>query len=268
VGGYRFRGLGHDLIDPDGDGFRFDNAYDNLTSGDFQEWQLGVEFSAPIGYRRASAAVRNAELEVARARSILTQQEREIASDLSGAYAETYRAHRLAMINFNRQLSAQQQLQALEAVYEDADASEQTRLLDLLLDAQRRLADAESQYYRALVEYAVAIKNVHLQKGSLLDLNQIHLSEGPWPAKAYGDAARRRRLRVGPTTLENYVLSSPPLVSRGPYPQHFVPGEAPLEIIPLPVGEAEPAAPQRLPSPELPADAPPIEGRLPEINSR
>jgi hypothetical protein len=65
VGRYRFRGFGDSLINsyrnagkaPD---FEFDNAFQSLTSGEFQEWQLGFEFSMPFGFRQAHTAVRNA----------------------------------------------------------------------------------------------------------------------------------------------------------------------------------------------------------------
>ncbi len=69
--------------------------------------------------------------------------------------------------------AAREQLAAVTAAYEADKAP-----LDMLLDAQRRLADSESSYYRSLAEYAVAIKNVHFAKGTLLDYDGIHLSEG------------------------------------------------------------------------------------------
>src|SRR5690349_2333200 len=51
VGLYRWRGFGHDLIEL-GEDPQFGNAVNNLTSGNYQEWQLGMELSLPIGYRR------------------------------------------------------------------------------------------------------------------------------------------------------------------------------------------------------------------------
>jgi len=220
VGRYRWRGLGHDLLDPNSHSpDPFDNAYDNMTSGDFQEWQLGVECTVPLGFRQAHVAVRNAELQLARERAILEEQKREIVHDLSNEFADVERAYLVSQTNYNRRLAARQQLQALEAVYEDADENEKTRLLDLLLDAQRRLADAESQYYRSLMEYTLAIRDVHYQKGSLLDYNEIFLAEGPWPGKAYLDACRREQLRSRPICLSDYRLSRGPLVSQGPYAQ-------------------------------------------------
>lgn len=220
VGRYRWRGLGHDLLDPNGNSLdRFDNAYGNLTSGDFQEWQLGVECTAPLGFRQGHVAVRNAELLLARERAILEEQKREVVHDLSGAFADVERTYVVSQTNYNRRMAAREQVRALDAVYEDADENEKTRLLDLLLDAQRRLADAESQYYRSRIEYTLAVKGVHRQKGSLLDYNEIFLAEGPWPGQAYRDACRRDQLRSEPRCLSDYRLARAPIVSSGPYAQ-------------------------------------------------
>lgn len=241
IGRYRFRGLGHDLLNSQGGLPLFDNALGNLVSGDFQEWAMGVEMSMPIGFRQGHAAVRNAELHLSQERAILAEQERQVVSDLSGAIGELDRSYELAQINYNRRLAAQQELAKLEVLLREADRIEKPRLLDLQLDAQRRLADAESEYYKSLAEHNVAIKNVHYQKGSLLDYDEIYLAEGPWPAKAYRDARRRSRLRIGPLKLDNYLLDGP-LVSRGPYPQ---------EIPPPPRSEQTPANHlESLPAPE------------------
>jgi hypothetical protein len=198
---------------------------------------LGVEMSTPIGFRQGHSAVRNAELHLSREQAILAEQERHVVSDLSSAIGELDRSYELARINYNRRLAAQQELAKLEVLLREADRIQKPRLLDLQLDAQRRLADAESEYYRSLAEHSVATKNVHFEKGSLLDYNEIYLAEGPWPAEAYRDAEKRNRLRVGPV-LDNYLLEGP-LVSRGPYPQEYLPpGSSPssggLEALPTP----------------------------------
>jgi hypothetical protein len=255
VGRYRWRGLGSQLLDPNGQSAdRFDSAYGTLTSGDFQEWQLGVELTAPFGFRQAHADVRNAELRLTREKAVLREQEQEIVHDLSTAFADVERSYLVAQTNYNRRLAAKQQLDALEAVYEDADQIEKTRLLDLLLDAQRRLADAESNYYRAVAEHALAIKTVHLQKGSLLDYNEIYLVEGPWPGKALYDACRRERLRSAPRCLHDFRMAHSPMVSQGPYLQDTVAPEVEL----LPADDSGAPAPHPLDSPHelLPSPAP------------
>ncbi len=174
IGRYRWRGFGDDLLHPDRDGRpRFDNAYMDLTSGDFQEWQLGVEVIAPFGFRQAHAAVRNAQLELARERMILREQERQVVHDLSNAVADMHRAYQSCQTAFNRRVAARKQL----AVLEEREKVTTSIDVNATLDAQRRAADADSRYFRALVEYSMAIKNVQFEKGTLLEYNDVYLAD-------------------------------------------------------------------------------------------
>lgn len=251
IGRYRWRGFGRDLLNSsNGVGGSFDNAWGNLLTGDFQEWQLGVEMSMPVGFRKAHAAVRNAQLMLARERSVLDEQEREVAHDLSNAMAEMTRAYNVAQTNYNRRLAAKQQLEVLESNFQDADGNEIARLLDLLLDAQRRLAESEQKYFRSLVEYELAVKNVHFQKGSLLDYNDIYLTEGMWPNKAYRDGEKRFRSKGQPWDVTNYTLGRrPPVISQGP--------------VGTPVGNAEDFVPEEFQDGQMPQNTLP-EARKPE----
>ena len=217
VSAYRFYGIGHDLISQGDD--PLDSALGNLTTGDFQEWSVGVEMQTPVGFRRGHAAVRHAELQLARERAVLEEQEQQVVSDLGAAIAELDRAYELVRTNHNRRTAAFDQLQSITALLRDADNVEKPRLLDLQLDAQRRLADAESQFYRALAEHEVAIKNVHLGQGTLLDYNQISLVEGDWPGKAYYDASRRERLKMFPPVLDRWARDDR-IVTQGEYDQN------------------------------------------------
>jgi hypothetical protein len=53
--------------------------------------------------------------------------------------------------------------------------------VDRQLDAQRRVVEAEIRYYQAKAEYAVALKNVHLEKGSLMGYTELHILDGVVP---------------------------------------------------------------------------------------
>ncbi len=216
VGRYRWRGYGRNLISGNGEKPIRDNAYEGLLNGGFQEWQLGFELSYPVGFRQAHAQIRNAQLNLAREVAVLETQELEIVHDLASAFGEIERAYTVAQTNYNRRLASKEQLAALEAAYDTADENQKARLLDLLLDAQRRLADAESRFYRSLAEYSVAIKQVHFHQGSLLTYNGIQLSEGRWRSKAYRDAGERERRRHAHWNLTNYIVHKPLTVSSGP----------------------------------------------------
>lgn len=233
IGLYRWRGMGDTLIAPRGVHLdRFDEAYDNLLNGYYQEWQVGLEFSMPFGFRRAHAAVRNAQLQLSRERAILDEQEREVLLGLSNAIAEVQRAWDVAQTNYNRRVAARQQLAAVQSAFE-ADKAD----LDLVLEAQRRMSEADTRYFGSLAEYALAVKNVHFEKGSLLDHNEVYLAEGPWPGKAY-DYAAKRGLRDRLVWPLNYIFRKGPVISAGPVPQQIVSQAADSpEAIPRPPAE-------------------------------
>ncbi|MEM8945538.1 MAG: TolC family protein [Planctomycetota bacterium] len=247
VGRYRWRGFGDDLLNSSGNNPPFDNAYENLTGGDFQEWQLGVELTVPIGYRRAFAAKRHAEMQLHRARAILREQERQTIHDVSDAVAEMQRAYVVSQTSFNRLDAAQNQLAAVTAAFEAEKAP-----LDLLLDAQRRLADAQSRYFRSLAEHAISVKNVHFSKGTLLDYDGVFLSEGGWPSMAHQDAVRRESLR-GRSRPLNYSSFHAPRVSHGAYDQQ------PDKVIPATFPLPEPATSEPAPAESTPAEPTPAE---------
>ncbi|NOZ39166.1 MAG: TolC family protein [Planctomycetes bacterium] len=260
IGRYRWRGFGDDLLDTNSNNPPFDNAYENLTGGNFQEWQLGVELTVPIGFRRAHSAARHAQMQLARARAILREQEHQVLHDVSGAVAEMQRAYVVSQTSFNRFDAAQQQLAAVKAAFEAEKAP-----LDLLLDAQRRLADAQSRYFRTLAEHAIAVKNVHFAKGTLLDYDGVFLSEGGWPVAARRDAARRESRRGKPRPL-NYASSRASRVSRGAYDQHPT-KTLPIEIEAPLVPEQAAAKPLDLPTaPDLKAK-PAVSTWAPEVPS-
>ncbi|MCA9023382.1 MAG: TolC family protein, partial [Planctomycetaceae bacterium] len=190
--------------------------------------------SVPLGKRQAHAAMRQAELMLARDRAILHEQERAIVQSLSNAISDVDRAYAVLQTTYNRRHAAHQEVAAVQAAYESDNAT-----VDLLLEAQRRQAEADGSYYRSLVEYSLAIKNVQFEKGSLLAYNNIYLAEGGWPEKAYIDAAERDRLRG----RVRKIVDAPEYtgaLSRGDYPQLLTPGEVPTEPMQPTPESAEP----------------------------
>ena len=208
VGLYRFRGFGDQLT---GDGGRFASAMKDLGSGDHQEWRLGLELDVPIGFRQAWAGVRNAELQIAREKAILREQELAISHALGDAIAELARAHNAVKVNFNRLNAAAQRRNATVAAYRGDQVS-----LDVLLDAQQRLSNAQSVYFQSLAQHAKAIKNVHLEKGGLLQSNGHSVERRSMAATAYRDAAKlRRRWRH---KRIDYPVVRPEIISTGVHP--------------------------------------------------
>jgi outer membrane protein TolC len=260
VGRYRWRGFGDDLFpvkDPPLP--RFDNAYEDLTSGDFQEWQLGFELNMPIGFREAHVAERNAQLLLARERAILRDQQREIIHEAADAISEMDRAYSVLQTSYNRLSANRDQLGAVGAAYENDKVP-----LDLFLDAQRRVAESEIDYHLNQARYSLATKNVHFVKGTLLDYDGVCLAEGQWPTKAYHDAAEREALRGRPHPL-NYASSRAPVVSAGVFDQNpgcptNGPGDGvgPSTVPASPDSLPAPSDSDAMPLPPSGADAKPI----------
>ncbi|MDO5555051.1 MAG: TolC family protein [Planctomycetia bacterium] len=239
---YRFHGLGKDLVDLSSTGGPLDGSYSDavgsLTTGDYQNWGMGITASVPIGFRQEMAAVRNAELMLSRERAILQEQELEVVHNLSDLYRDLDRTYRLIEDYLAVLRAARKEFRAVSASFDVG----KTTLFEVL-NAQQKLAEAESSYYRIVIDYNVAIMNLNFRKGSLLEYNGVTLAEGPWGDKAYFDAYRRARERDAGHYL-NYGFTEPQVVSRGTYPQ--IQGTDPTILPPLPSTEkaAEPAAPK------------------------
>ena len=176
VGRYRFNGFSNNLYYPHFDLVNPPNPNQPVDS-DKNEWQVGMELNMPIGFRQGYVGVRNAQLLLARDRAVLGDMERQIVHDVSNAVAEKSRAFQQVQTTYDRRISALRQFSVLndEAVRESARGK---RLdFNLLLDAERRLADAESDYYRSTVGYAVAVKNVYVESGSLMEYCNVHYTD-------------------------------------------------------------------------------------------
>ena len=211
IANYRFNGMGEQLINPDNNRV---NAYGQMFNGDHAGWTMGFQASVPFGFRKELAGVRNAELNLAKGRSILQAQEEELTFQLADSIRELDRHYNLSRTNLNERIAAQAELDATEAAFEAG-----TTTIDQVLDAMRRLSSSEAAYYRSVVDYNIAITTLHQRKGSLLEYNNVGLTEGPWPNKAYFDARKQARKRDASHRL-NYGFTRPQVVSRQQHAQY------------------------------------------------
>ena len=176
VAAYRTAGIGDDLL---GGSQPLGSLSREVFSFANDEVEAGVQLSVPLGYRRELAGVRHAELNLCRERAILRDQQHQVSHDLAEAIARLDTTYETTQLAAERLQAAEQVVRAREAVFETG----QSRIEDLL-EAQRRLADAQTQYYQSRVTHTLAITNVHREKGSLLAYDGVHLSEGAWVPRA------------------------------------------------------------------------------------
>jgi outer membrane protein TolC len=188
LGLYRWRGLGDHLLNERVADEQFDSLYASITGGDYQEWQAGLELSFPVGLRQASTAISHAQLNLARERALLNETELRISHDLSQSTRELSRALQLMQTSLNGWNADLRQVEVLRQRYRTG-----TDNINFLLQAQRQVVTSQTNYFRAVVDYNLAMRDFHRQKGSLLGYNQVYLAESEWAPGALQDAYQRGR---------------------------------------------------------------------------
>jgi outer membrane protein TolC len=174
VSRYRYRGLGDNLYDPrvprpiPGMPDQFDSVSSNR-----HEWRLGLELLHPVGFRQAHTAIKNDKLRLARERAVLAAMEKQVQFEVKSAITDVQRAYSVISIAERRREAALSRYNFLkDPTVQEARPTD----YNLVIDAESRLADAQSSYYRARVDYAVAIKNLYFVAGSLFGYSNVQLT--------------------------------------------------------------------------------------------
>lgn len=174
VSTYRIRGFGQEWRSP--------------WNSDFSEWGLGLDYQMPVGFRRGNAAVRNSQLQLVRATELLREQERAVHLGLSNAINDAKRSFDNLGLQKDRLGAITNLLKAIQVRIEE----EGFRELDVVLDTHRRLLDARLRYFQSEVEYELSLRNVNVEKGTLLRYCNVFLNE----SAATGEAIAQARTRI------------------------------------------------------------------------
>jgi GAF domain-containing protein len=155
---------------------------------------------------------------LARDQVLLEQKQRRVIHDLSNAYSDVIRTFEIANVTMNQRLAAYEQLALLRNLEEN---NSRVNTNDIL-DAQNRVSLADAVYYDAIVEFMIAIKNIHFEKGTLLEYNNI----------AFVDRIRSTRnvtrlVPISERTLNNYMLPADASVPESLPPPPLFPSDAP-----------------------------------------
>jgi hypothetical protein len=182
---YRWVGAGDVLGKTNGTGLEFpeagSSAIESLLDGNYQEVGARLEFTPPaFGARRQFTALQNAKLGLVRSTAMLEEKEIALVKELSEGMSKLESHHVQAETFLGQWQASEREVSVWENKLE-IDSERAEVVLDNLLRAQQRRADAQLSYYRAISEYNKSIAYVHYLKGSLLEYNNIMLEEGPWP---------------------------------------------------------------------------------------
>lgn len=212
VAGYQINGVGDQLLGYDNAGplgsINGPTFYESQTDGDLTSWQLGLTLTTPLGLRRAHSQARNIELRLAKAQKALATAEHEVSQELANAFQQLSRTRANMQSQYSRREAAIENVALLEPLLEEGQIT-----LDELLRAQARRATADNDFFAAVVDYNKALANLQYRKGTLLEYDNITLTEGPWTPDAHYWANRRSDERAHARPARRTLASPPPFAS-------------------------------------------------------
>lgn len=150
------------------------DAYEQVTEADFVNYLVGVQFEQPIGNRGAEAEYRQRQLERMQATVGYRQAVQAIVLEVKTALRNVQTNYRLIEQTRSSRLAATENLRTL-LVQESTIQSLSPDFLDLKFRRQEALALAEIEEAGSLVEYNIAISQLHAAMGTALRRNQIRI---------------------------------------------------------------------------------------------
>jgi outer membrane protein TolC len=196
---YDINDIGSRLDGPDAT-----NAFRNLASNHFNNWGAQLRLVVPIGYRTAHANIRLAKLQLARSYETLHDQEFKVERFLALQYRRIFESYELIRIRrAQREAFATQ----LRAQFEQFVAGRGT--LDVLLEAQRFWASALADEYTAIRDYNNVLAGFEFAKGTIMQHDNVIISEGGLPACVQKRAVEHLRERTAALELRDHALPAP-----------------------------------------------------------
>lgn len=161
--GMRYSGLGVD----------FDDTNEGLFSEEFQGEFFGINLDVPIGLRSGRSNYKNAKLQERQAQLDIAKKEQEIVVGVRNAVRQIQTdIERINATSKAKEL-AEKRLEAEEKKFE---VGRSTSLE--VLRAQERLAIAEGNANKAVIDYNISLKNMEAVQGVILEENDIVINEG------------------------------------------------------------------------------------------
>ncbi len=213
---YDFNDIGSRL-----DGPNADNAFRNLAKGEHSNWTLGVRANIPFGYRAQEANVRISKLRMARTLGLLKDQEFRTESTLAEQYKRLQYTYEEIKLQRASRIAYGDQLRGLvELVNRGAKTP------NVLLEAQRFYSDSLVNEYTAIRDYNNAIVAFEYVKGTIMQHDNVTISEGCLPACAYKRAVAHEEERTKAIILREHAN---PVECVSPAPDY---GLSPIAIVP------------------------------------
>lgn len=188
------------------------NAFRSLAGLHNSDYTVGLTFSMPLGFRFASAQVRQAELRLAQGYQELKDQETRALFYLRQQYGFVAEKYKVIQARRSQRLAFAEQV---EARFKEFVAGKTTA--DFLLEAQRQWAASLSSEYQEVVNYNNALARFQFAKGTMLQHDNVVISEGDLPQCAQVRAVEHERERTASLVIRERAAPVPqPNFKTGP----------------------------------------------------
>lgn len=158
-----------------GIGNNSDNSFDEVTSGNFSDQYVGVEFAWNFAERGERAGIRIAALAQSRAVTTYKKALDDVIADCRVALRNLNTAYEQLSPSRDAVVSAADRLRALQERQERKSPPE----LDTIFNAQVGLAENRRALLAAVVAYNQGIVDVERAKGTLLDYDNVVIANEP-----------------------------------------------------------------------------------------
>ena len=201
TGNYEIQGIGSRL-----DGPSPDNALQSLAQNKLQNWSIGLQMNAPIGFREAHSRVRAARLNLATSLETLKDQETKAASFLEGQYRRVIELQdQIRIARSQRDAFGQQvDLRSREL------AAGRDIPVPFILEAQRSYADALGREYGIIAQYNNALAGFEFARGTIMRYHNVLIGEGPLPGAAQVRAVEHFREQSKAIVLRERAVKTDP----------------------------------------------------------
>jgi outer membrane protein len=152
-----------------------DRAFDKETSADFIDQFVGVEFAWNFGERAERAGIRIAALQQSQAVARYKKALDDVITDCRVALRNLETSFRQLTPSYEGVIAASENLRSLQERQERKSPAE----LDTVLNAQVNLFQSRRALLQAVVAYNQGVVDVERAKGTLLEFNNVVLSEQP-----------------------------------------------------------------------------------------
>lgn len=150
-------------------------SYGRLDNGDFIDYVVGARFERPLGNRAAEAAYRRERLTRQTQTIRLKRVSQDVVLSVKQAMRAAQSASRRIATTRRARAAAEENLRTLEEREKNAEALTPEFLLDLKLNTQQRLAEAQLREIEAIASYNASRARFLAAVGTLLDERGIEI---------------------------------------------------------------------------------------------